>query len=135
MTFDENFAKVCGTKVRLYNLMEAVIIEMSAALGYDGVEVMVWSEKITQDVRVLGALSSDLGQPVLSIHAPTLLLTRGVFGTEPWDKVDRSIEMAQALGAPTVVFHPPFFWQKRYARTFVAGVGAEIGRASCRERV
>ena len=96
--------------------------EMSAALGYDGVEVMVWSEKITQDVRVLGALSSDLGQPVLSIHAPTLLLTRGVFGTEPWDKVDRSIEMAQALGAPTVVLHPPFFWQKRYARTFVAGV-------------
>ena len=42
--------------------------------------------------------------------APTLLLTRGVFGPDPWDKVDRSIELAFALGAPNVVLHPPFFW-------------------------
>ena len=95
---------------------------LAAQLGYDGVEVMVWSERNTQDARVLGALASDLGQPVLAIHAPTLLITRSVFGTDPWDKVDRSIEMAQTLGAPTVVLHPPFFWQTRYARGFVAGV-------------
>ena len=33
MTFDENFAKVCGTKVRLYNLMKAVIIAVIIVLA------------------------------------------------------------------------------------------------------
>jgi sugar phosphate isomerase/epimerase len=59
---------------------------------------------------------------VVSVHAPTLLLTQRVWGTEPWTKVDRSIELAQELGAGTVVLHPPFRWQKEYARDFVEGV-------------
>ena len=95
---------------------------LAAGLGYDGVEVMVWSERTTQDFRLLSALVERYEQPVLAVHAPTLLLTRGVFGPDPWDKVDRSIELAFALGAPNVVLHPPFFWQTRYARSFVAGV-------------
>ena len=95
---------------------------LAAELGYDGVEVMVWSERTTQDSRLLSVLAERYEQPVLAVHAPTLLLTRGVFGVDPWDKVDRSIELAFALGAPNVVLHPPFFWQTRYARGFVAGV-------------
>ena len=95
---------------------------LAAGLGYDGVEVMVWSERTTQDSRLLSVLAERYEQPVLAVHAPTLLLTRGVFGPDPWDKVDRSIELAFALGAPNVVLHPPFFWQTRYARSFVAGV-------------
>ena len=91
-------------------------------LGYDGVEVMVWSEKASQDATRLAALVEKYEQPVLAIHAPTLLVTRGVFGVDPWDKVDRSIELAHYLNAPTVVLHPPFFWQTRYARSFIAGV-------------
>lgn len=94
----------------------------AAELGYDGIEVMVWSERVTQDASALGALAERFDQPILAIHAPTLLLTRGVFGPDPWQKVDRSIELAQAVGAPTVVLHPPFFWQTRYARSFVRGV-------------
>lgn len=95
---------------------------LAAELGYDGVEVMVWSERTTQDSRLLSVLAERYEQPVLAVHAPTLLLTRGVFGADPWDKVDRSIELAFALGASNVVLHPPFFWQTRYARGFVAGV-------------
>ncbi|MDO4242362.1 MAG: sugar phosphate isomerase/epimerase [Actinomyces sp.] len=95
---------------------------LAAELGYDGVEVMVWSEKATQDARILEGLARRYDQPVLAIHAPTLLLTRSVFGVDPWDKVDRSIELARAVGAPNVVLHPPFFWQTRYARSFVRGV-------------
>ncbi|WP_233188033.1 sugar phosphate isomerase/epimerase family protein [Actinomyces qiguomingii] len=95
---------------------------LAAQLGYDGVEVMVWGEKATQDASTLLGLAERHGVNVLAIHAPTLLLTRAVFGAEPWGKVDRSIELAQAVGAPAVVLHPPFFWQARYARSFVAGV-------------
>ncbi len=91
-------------------------------LGYDGVEVMVWGERVTQDARALGSLAERYDMPVLAVHAPTLLLTRQVFGADPWQKVDRSVELAQDLGAPTVVLHPPFFWQTRYARSFVRGV-------------
>lgn len=100
----------------------ATTFRLAGELGYDGVEVMVWSERVTQDARALLALAARYDQPVLAIHAPTLLLTRPVFGADPWQKVDRSIDLAQAVGAPTVVLHPPFFWQTRYARGFVAGV-------------
>lgn len=95
---------------------------LAASLGYDGVEVMVWTDKVTQEAGALRALSELHGIPVVSIHAPTLLVSQRIWGTDPWDKVDRSIELAAELGADTVVLHPPFRWQKDYARDFVDGV-------------
>jgi sugar phosphate isomerase/epimerase len=62
--------------------------------------------------------------PILSVHAPTLLLTQRVWGQEPWGKIDRSIELAQAVGADLVVLHPPFRWQRDYAAGFAEGVAA-----------
>ena len=59
---------------------------------------------------------------MLSVHAPTLLVTQRVWGTDPWEKIDRSIALADELGADTVVLHPPFRWQRDYARDFVDGV-------------
>ena len=91
-------------------------------LGYDGVEVMVWTDPVTQEAGALKALAGHYGQPVVSVHAPTLLVTQGVWGNDPWVKVDRSIELAQEVGAPTVVLHPPFRWQRSYAEGFVDGV-------------
>ena len=69
-----------------------------------------------------GALTELHGIPIVSVHAPTLLLTQRVWGPDPWTKVDKSIELAQEVGASTVVLHPPFRWQKEYARDFVEGV-------------
>jgi sugar phosphate isomerase/epimerase len=91
-------------------------------LGYDGVEVMVWTDPVSQEPGALAALSELHGIPVLSVHAPTLLLTQRVWSTDPWTKVDKSIELAQEVGAETVVLHPPFRWQRDYAREFVDGV-------------
>ena len=100
----------------------AATFDMAGRLGYDGVEVMVWTDPVTQEPGAIQALSDLHGIPVLSIHAPTLLLTQRVWGTDPWDKVDRSIDMALTLGAPTVVLHPPFRWQREYAAEFVDGL-------------
>jgi len=100
----------------------AVAFELAERLGYDGVEVMVWTDPLTQDADALQALSDLHAMPVLSVHAPTLLLTQGVWGAEPWDKVDNSLRLAAALGASTVVLHPPFRWQGPYAAGFVGGV-------------
>jgi sugar phosphate isomerase/epimerase len=100
----------------------ATAFELASRLGYDGVEVMVWTDPVTREAGALAALSRLHGIPVLSVHAPTLLVTQRVWGTDPWEKVDRSIGLARELGADTVVMHPPFRWQRDYARDFVDGV-------------
>ncbi|NHC44209.1 sugar phosphate isomerase/epimerase family protein [Motilibacter aurantiacus] len=96
--------------------------EAAAELGYDGVEVMVWDDPVSQSASALERLSAHYRVPVLSVHAPTLLLTQRVWGTDPWVKIERSYALAEQLGAGTVVIHPPFRWQRDYARTFVQGL-------------
>ncbi len=92
--------------------------EMATRLGYDGVEVMVWTDPVSQDPATLRRLSEHYDIPIVAIHAPTLLLTQRVWGTDPWVKVERSIDVAEQVGASTVVVHPPFRWQRDYARGF-----------------
>lgn len=113
----------------VYPLGVTEAFEMAARLGYDGVEVMVWTDPLTQDAGALSRLSSHYAMPVLAVHAPTLLVTQRVWGKEPWAKITGAVEMAAELGATTVVAHPPFFWQREYAVSFVDGV-REIRRRS-----
>src|SRR5450759_3895042 len=100
----------------------ATAFDLAERLGYDGVEVMVWTDPVSQEAGALRQLSDLHAMPVVSIHAPTLLLTQRVWGPEAWPKVDNSIELAAAVGADTVVLHPPFRWQKDYAKAFADGV-------------
>jgi sugar phosphate isomerase/epimerase len=51
-----------------------------------------------------------------------LLVTQRVWGSDPWGKLVRSRAVAERLGASTVVVHPPFRWQRDYARDFVLGL-------------
>jgi sugar phosphate isomerase/epimerase len=96
---------------------------MAATLGYDGVEVMVWTDAVSQDAGALRGLAAHYGVPVLSVHAPCLLVTQRVWSSDPWERLRRAAELAETLEAPTVVVHPPFTWQREYARTFGAGLG------------
>ena len=100
----------------------AAAFEMASSLGYDGVEIMVGTDATSQDSSALRALVEHYQVPVLSIHAPCLLVTQRVWGTEPWGKLQRAKEVAELLGASTVVVHPPFRWQRGYARDFVTGL-------------
>lgn len=93
--------------------------------GFDGVEVMVTSDPATQSARTIGALSSRFGMPVLSIHAPVLFFSALALGRDPRGKLDRAARLAAELGATTVVAHPPWRWQGRWAQRFEAAV-AEI---------
>ena len=67
--------------------------------------------------------------PVLSVHAPCLLISQRVWGANPIPKLERSVRAAEQLGAQTVVVHPPFRWQRRYAEGFAEQV-AELEAAS-----
>lgn len=91
-------------------------------LGYDGVEIMVLRDPDSQDAARVRELSEEYELPALAIHAPTLLLTQGVWGKDPWDKIDRSTELAHEVGADVVVVHPPFRWQRSYAEHFVGAI-------------
>lgn len=97
--------------------------EMAADLGYDGVEVMVWADATSQDVSALRRLSELHGVSVLAVHAPCLLITQRVWSAEPEDRLRRAVVAASDLGARTVVVHPPFRWQRRYAENFAELVG------------
>lgn len=96
--------------------------ELAAKLGYDGVEVLVTADRVTQDADALAALAAEYGVPILSVHAPSLLLTARVWGTDPAGKIARSVELAEAVGASTVVAHPPFVWQRAAVDDFPAAV-------------
>ncbi|HUO41271.1 MAG TPA: sugar phosphate isomerase/epimerase family protein, partial [Mycobacterium sp.] len=102
----------------VYPLRTEAAFEYAARLGYDGVELMVWAEAVSQDINAVGKLSDRYGVPVLAVHAPCLLISQRVWGSDPIPKLDRSVRAAEALGAQTVVIHPPFRWQRRYAEGF-----------------
>ena len=106
----------------------AAAFEMAATVGYDGVEVMVWTDAVSQDAGALAGLAAHYGVPVLSVHAPCLLVTQRVWSPDPWERLARAAELAETLGAPTVVVHPPFTWQRDYARGFAAGLDTVRGR-------
>ena len=94
----------------------------AAELGYDAVEVMVGIDALSQDIAAVRQLSEHHGIPICAVHAPTLLVTQSVWGLEPWGKLQRSAEMAAAVGADVVVVHPPFRWQREYATGFAEQV-------------
>src|SRR5947208_4080261 len=81
--------------------------EIAARLGYDGVEVMVWTDPVSQDPTALKRLSDYHQIPILALHAPCLVITQRVWGTDPWAKLVRAKDVAEDLGAQTVVVHPP----------------------------
>jgi sugar phosphate isomerase/epimerase len=96
--------------------------EVAARLGYDGIEIMVYTDPVSQDADVLRRLSDYHQLPVVSVHAPSLLLTQRVWGREPWEKLRRAKDLAERLGAKVVVLHPPFRWQREYVRGFTKGL-------------
>jgi sugar phosphate isomerase/epimerase len=98
--------------------------EIAARLGYDGVEVMVYTDLVSQDADALQGLRDYHQVPILSVHAPSLLLTQRVWGRDPWEKLRRAKDLAERVGAGVVVLHPPFRWQREYVRGFEKGLAA-----------
>ena len=110
--------KVGLSTASVYPLRTEAAFEYAARLGYDGVELMVWAESVSQDIEAVAELSRRYAMPVLAVHAPCLLISQRVWGANPIAKLDRSVRAAEELGAQTVVIHPPFRWQRRYAEGF-----------------
>jgi sugar phosphate isomerase/epimerase len=117
-------ASVALSTASVYPESTATAFEMAARLGYDGVEVMVSGDAVSQDVAALQRLSDYHQMPIVAVHSPCLLITQRVWGSEPWGKLRTAHKVAEQLGASIVVVHPPFRWQREYAKSFVEGVRA-----------
>ncbi len=115
-------AQVALSTASVYPETTADAFEIAGRLGYDGVEVMVWTDPVSQDIDALRRLSDYHEVPILAVHAPCLVITQRVWGTDPWAKLVRAKDAAEELGARTVVVHPPFRWQREYVRQFVGGI-------------
>jgi len=89
--------------------------EVVSEAGAEGVEVMVTQSEQTQSANALERLAERFNLPIVAVHAPQLLLTRNVFTTNQLEKVRRTAELCKALDVQTVVLHPPYVWQPRYA--------------------
>jgi sugar phosphate isomerase/epimerase len=125
-------AKVGLSTVSVYPEPTAAAFELAAKIGYDGVEVMVWTDPVSQDPYALQRLSEQHQVPILAIHSPCLLVTQRVWSTDPWVRLQRAQFAAELLGAQTVVIHPPFRWQRDYARRFRRGIERMAGETEVR---
>lgn len=115
-------SKVLLSTTSVFPEASASAFELAASLGYDGIELMIGFDALSTDVDAVEKLSAYHGVPVLSVHAPTLLVTQNTWGSDPWEKLRRSGEAVRRLGGDTVVVHPPFRWQPDYGAEFVVGI-------------
>lgn len=122
--------RIAMSTASTYPEATAPAFEMAARLGFDGVEIMVTADPVSQDPQALRRLSEHYEIPITSIHAPCLLITQRVWTTDPWAKLVRAREVAEAVGAATVVVHPPFRWQREYANAFEAGLARMGGETA-----
>ena len=89
--------------------------ELLAEAGFDGVELMITQDRLSQDPHRMAAVARRHGLPVPAVHGPFLLATWLVYGTDPKGKLDRCVEFAETARISTIVIHPPYRWQMGYA--------------------
>lgn len=85
-------------------------------LGFDGVEVIVDDRWDSADPGYLRTLSARYGLPISSLHSPFSFIETPAWGTDPVERMRRSVTLAEELGSEILVIHLSFFAEDRYAR-------------------
>ncbi len=109
-----------------------IAFRRAAELGYDGVEVFVTADPATQSADPIDELRQTYQLPVLSVHAPVVLMTNRVWSADPMVKLGRTIDLAEQLNAGVVVTHPPFVWQRMGGADFSAAIAELQDRTDVR---
>ncbi|MGH2751425.1 MAG: sugar phosphate isomerase/epimerase family protein [Actinomycetota bacterium] len=86
-----------------------------AAAGFTEIELMVTRDTKTHEPDIPLKLAGERGLHIAAVHGPFLVITKNVWGMDPIGKIERGIEMCLAVGADTLVVHPPFLWERSYA--------------------
>jgi sugar phosphate isomerase/epimerase len=90
----------------LYTYGLARVFNMAAAIGFDGLEVIVDRRKETRSAADLDRLSSDYGLPITSLHSPFVADIPG-WPSDQLGRLKRTVALAGDLNVPLVVAHLP----------------------------
>lgn len=93
--------------------------DLIAEAGFAEVELMVTRDPKTHDPDVPAALAEERGLRIASLHGPFLVITKTVWGLDPLTKIRKGADMCRELGARSMIVHPPYLWERAYARWVV----------------
>ncbi len=93
----------------LYNFDIDTVMALAAETGFAGVELMVDWRRETHHPTHLEKLITRYQLPILAVHSPFASIPLG-WTPEPVAVVKQSVRLAEAVGAQTVVVHPPARW-------------------------
>ena len=91
-------------------------MDVLAEAGFEEIEVMVTRDPKTHDPDILLRLAEERGLRIASVHGPFLVITKSVWGLDPLEKIRLGAEMCKTVGASTLIVHPPYLWEREYAR-------------------
>jgi len=87
-----------------------------AEAGFKEIEVMVTRDPKTHDPHLPLRLAEERGLSIKAVHGPFLVVTKSVWGLDPIQKIKRGAEMCAAFGAEIYIVHPPYLWEREFAR-------------------
>jgi sugar phosphate isomerase/epimerase len=87
-----------------------------AEAGFTEVELMITRDPRTQEPDIPLRLAEERGLRIQSVHGPFLVITKNVWGIDPLGKIRRGVEMCRSIGATCFIVHPPYLWERGFAR-------------------
>ncbi|HXV44141.1 MAG TPA: sugar phosphate isomerase/epimerase [Anaerolineae bacterium] len=94
----------------LFNFDLDTIMALASDTGFAGVELMVDWRRETYYPAHLEKLMARHNLPILAVHSPFLNMSLQGWPSGPVEIIKQSVQLAEALGAQTVVVHPPVRW-------------------------
>ena len=91
-------------------------MDLLAEAGFTEIELMVTRDPRTHDPEIPLRIAEERGLKIGSVHGPFLVLTKTVWGTDPVQKIRRGADFCKAVGASSMIVHPPYLWERDYAR-------------------
>lgn len=103
-------------------------MDLFADAGFTGVEVLFSHSAETRDSDKICNFAREAGLSVPVVHGPYMLFLRNVFSSNYVDKSRRALELADEVGATTLVAHGPMRWERAHT-DWAAGEAADEAEA------
>jgi sugar phosphate isomerase/epimerase len=91
-------------------------MDLLAEAGFEEIELMVTRDPRTQEPDIPRRIAQERGLKIASVHGPFLVITKTVWGQDPIQKIKRGADFCREVGADSMIVHPPYLWEREYAR-------------------
>jgi sugar phosphate isomerase/epimerase len=115
----------------LYNYGLERCCRLASETGFDGLEIIVDHRWDTRQIDYLHQLQKDYHLPILSLHSPFVPDSFDGWGKTHMASIDRTVQMAEGVGASVVVAHLPV----RDDREYCAWLLGDFQEYASRQRV